>query len=372
MNNYQRFFTLVVFLILATPLQAQSVCLTKPPTLQMDQLFYDSLKKQIGSQKIRLALFPFYDGSALTPDPTLESGFAIAFYDLLKRNDQLGIFHPYVIFHHVKNSGLVAKDYFDDQKIIDLAKTLGATHAVYGMFQKKMADELRFFVKVVRLTDPPQSAILEFQALQSDRLFSVIGQASQKISSSVGAGTMSSKFLSSYLEQSPDFEAFRFYVKGMMSSASYHEVNLSIAAAWFDKASTLSYHFTPALQEKGRSLLMQALIYKQMQKDFSVLMTEARQAMEQAGLKPQKNKTPLMASMLTPLRWLNSQTHYTSGLSLLQGQKYAEALKAFAYAVEGLPEDGLGHYYLSKAYEGLKNPKAAYEMDVARGLNPCL
>lgn len=240
----------------------------------MSQQYIGLLKDSIKDQKIRVALFPFQDGSLMDNDPVLSNGFAVILYNILEKIDRMGVYHPFVVFDSLKSQSIVQEEYFSDEKIIPSAATLGATHAVYGMFQKQ-GFQIRFFLKVVDVTNSKNiGGTQEFMTDQSNRFFSVATEAARAILKTIGGIKPSEEALKTFEKTSPTFESFRFYVKGMEKSAFYNEVDLGIAKAWFEKSSALSYSFKPAYEEKARTLFMMALLGKQMGKDTSLLWAE--------------------------------------------------------------------------------------------------
>lgn len=328
-----------------------------PSQAEMDQAFFASLTEGIQSQKVRIAFFPFQDGSLLNPDTTLESLFPILYYEMLSSEQQKSGYHPFVTLNAVKAKELKTEELFSDETMPALAKSLGATHAVYGMFQKQTGTDLRYFIKIAHLDQKKPVKTLEFTVSQGDRFFSAVAESLAAILKEVGVKP--AKEANPYLTNAPSFEAIRFYAKGMENSLNYQETNLAIAKVWFEKAFTTSYHFKRALIEKARTLFMQALILRQREMDPTLLLTEARAALKEAGKSGSAS------------RWENADAAFVAGASLLNGQPAAAAL-SLEKTVRLTPEDGIAHRLLSKAYAASGNAKSNLESEIAGKLNPCL
>ncbi len=360
--------------------EAQVLCSTPPPAAEMDALFYQALKDQIKSQKIRIAIFPFQDGSQLPPDPILEKGFGIALIDLLSSVEKVGVYSPLVIMNTVNTQGLTSADFFSSDKIAAAALALGATHAVSGMFQRQ-GSSLRFFIKILDVSNGKMvgpsgaspsgaSPILEFMSEQSERFFTVNTDVAKEVLGAIGKEKIDPKFLGQYVRQAPSFEAFRYYLKGMERSTSYQEVDLGIAKVWFEKATTLSYDFYKAYEEKARVLYMTALIRKQMGEDSSLLLQDAERALRLANFTigiPNKKKPGEIGARQSTLRWWIENFILGNGTGLMNSNKVQEAVTEIKNAVQLVPEDGIAHSYLAKALSG-----AAEETVLAKKLNPCL
>ena len=164
-------FFLILFFVAASPLWAQSPCATPPPSAEMDRQFYNYLKNLVKDSKVRLAIFPFQDGSQGELDPVIEKGYAVLLYNLIKNTKNVGAYHPFLVFEQLKKNGLTSADYFSDDKIMQAAKDLGATHAVFGMFQKK-GTFLRYFLKVASVEENQSLGLIqEYSSEQTERFF---------------------------------------------------------------------------------------------------------------------------------------------------------------------------------------------------------
>lgn len=364
-------FTLVLLFYLPSAF-AQTPCSTPPSKQEMDKEFYNALSGWVKKQKVRLAIFPFQDGSRISHDPVLEEGFGIAMFDFLSLSPGMGVYHPFVVQNTVNSERLTSADYFSDEKILKASEQLDATHAIFGMFQKQPGNQLRYFIKIADVGQKKSvGTVLEFVTDEGDRFFESIAEASKKILGAMGEKPAKG-FIRKQLEENPGFESFRFYVKGMTASNSYDSVSLAIAKVWFEKSASLSYTFKKANQEKARALLMISLIQKQMGKDFSIELGEAQQTLQFGKIAYEKRKKYATFPFNEPDRWLEGHLAYLSGLAFLQSNNTNKALEAFARAVTLIPEDGLSHYYLSTLYEKTGNQKANYEKNLARSINLCV
>lgn len=330
----------------------------------MDKQFYDYLKNLAKDSKTRIAIFPFQDGSQGDLDPVIEKGYAILLYNLLKNTKDVSVYHPFLIFDQLKKNSMTSPDYFNDDKIMQAGKELGATHIVYGMFQKK-GTFLRYFIKVASVEkNQSLGSIQEYSSEQTERFFAVTADAGKNILGSIGKFKRDEEYVKKFLKESPSFESFRYYIKGMEKSGSYNEVDLGIAKVWFEKSSTLSYAFSGAYEEMARCLFMMALIQKQMGKDASLLWTEGQGVLERGTLTSKNTFT--QNSSLGAVRWLTSNFNFALGVGKLQSGDSSEAKNNLSEAVKLLPEDGLAHFYLGKAGGG------GDQDTLARTLNGCL
>lgn len=261
----------------------------------MDGALVNFLKSQTAGQEIRLAIFPFQDGSVSGVDPTLEKGFAIVLYDILRTQPKIGLFHPFLVFNIVASQGITSADYFTDDRMVGAGGSLGATHVVYGMFQKK-GNLLRYFVKVADVKAKQlEEPVMEFAAEQGDRFFPVAADAANAILKGIGRKGIDAGTLKKFLEKSPSFEAFRYYVKGMEKSATFREVDLGVAKVWFEKATIASYTFQTAYEEMARTSFMLALIDKAGGKDPTLTIVEGNQVLERGRLAaPASRKSELV------------------------------------------------------------------------------
>lgn len=285
-----RFFlvSLLVFSLFSTPIGAEETCSPE----SMDSALGNFLKSQTAGREIRLAFLPFQDGSLGERDPTLEKAFPLAFYEILRSQPKIGVIHPLLVFNAVSVSGLTSADLFTDDRAVSAASGLGATHVVFGMFQKKGA-LLRYFVKIAS-SESKQTLgqVTEYAAEQSDRFFAVAADTAQNVLKTIGRKGVDSVALKKFLERSPSFEAFRYHVKGMEKSSAFREVDLQVAKVWFEKAAMASYTFKTAYEETARTLLMLALMQKQTGKNFVLLTSEAHQVLERGRLAAGKSKQP--------------------------------------------------------------------------------
>ena len=270
----------------------------------MDGSLANFLKDRVSGEEIRLAVFPFQDGSLGEVDPTLEKAFALVFYDILHSQPKIGVYHPFLVFNTIASQGLSSADTFADDRVIAAAGELGATHVIYGMFQKK-GTLLRTFVKVADMkTRQPAGQMMEFAAEQSDRFFSVATDTAEAVLKTIRKQGMNKASLKKFLEESPSFEAFRYYVKGMEKSHAFQEVNLGVAKVWFEKAAIASYTFQTAYEEMARTLFMLALMQKQTGKDFVLLMNEGHQILRRAQLAAGTRSASGKTKQSTLVDWL--------------------------------------------------------------------
>ncbi|MBX7149074.1 hypothetical protein K1X76_08300 [bacterium] len=344
---------IVFFLLLLGPIRAvlaQTPCTTPPNTQAMDRVFYDNLINRTKSEKIRIAVFPFQDGGFIGDDPTLASMFPLSLYEFLTDYKETGVYHPFLT---VGDKTLTNNDLFDDDKMLEAAKKLGATHVVYGMFQKQPQNTMRFFIKIKdveknqSLTPP-----LEYAGDIGDRYFSIIADAASDIARLVFKEKTRPKGFDFFLTQHVSFEAFRFFAKGMEASSHYNDTSLEIAKVWFEKATSLSYQFTRGFEERARTLLMQALIIKVSGKNFAQLYGEG------VTLIPNTGKNVKASYHLSPKRWTESGEAYVSGLTMMQSNAPAEAKTSFTKAATLVPEDAMAWYNLSKVGDGNALAKA--------------
>ncbi|MBI2339077.1 MAG: hypothetical protein HYU99_01760 [Deltaproteobacteria bacterium] len=269
---------LLIFTLFSNPVRAQVTCSPEA----MDGALASYLKLQVAGQEIRLAIFPFQDASGGASDPTLEKGFALLFYEILYSQAKIGVIHPFLVFNSA--SALASTDLFADDRIISAAASLGATHAVYGMFQKK-GELLRYFVKVADVNAKQEiGTVMEFAAQQNERFFNVAADAAGTILQRVGRKGADVKSLKKFQEQGPTFEAFRYYVKGMEKSGAFREVDLGAAKVWFEKATIASYTFKTAYEEMARTIFMLAAIDKSAGKDPTLMVVEGNQVLERGKL----------------------------------------------------------------------------------------
>ncbi len=335
----------------------------------MNQHYDQYLRSLVKDNEIRIAVFPFQDGSLLAEaDSVIENGFTYVFSDLLHRIPKVGIFHPFVILNALQSQGLSSNDYYSADKVASLASSIGATHVVYGMFQRQ-GENLRYFVETAQVTPfARMGAVREFQTHQSERFFSVALDAMSEIAGTIMGKKIARQTLVKIEKETPTFEAFRYYVKGMDKSRYYNEVDLGIAKVWFEKAGALSYTYRDAFQALARSLYMTALIYKQMNKDASLLWTEGNNAAQQGGMIYSSNKKEKATLPSGPERWYLAAQSFSQGVNHLQSNDFPKARASLGETARLLPEDGLNHHFLVQA--------GSFEADKERALveelKPCV
>lgn len=256
-----------ILLLFSFPALAQQPC---TQTEAMNKSFLAQLAAPAG-KGTKIAFFPLQDGSQADVDPTLGEAFPFFFHSLLASLGGFAVIHPYLVLNAIEVRGLSNDALFDDDIIAAMAKELGATYAVYGMFQRRPGGHIRTFLKIADLVHGKiLGPVIEFETEEGNRFFSVGTDAAKKIIG-VTAGKKISPKVPAY-----DFEAFRYYVKGMDKSRKYQEPDLTISRVWFEKAYSLSYSFTEALAQKARALLMSAFLAQKNGKDVSLEMAELR------------------------------------------------------------------------------------------------
>lgn len=323
----------------------------------MTRHYHQWLEKQVAEQKIRLALFPFEDG--IESDETFQKLFPLTLYDYLKRSRKAGILHPFLTFKAVVSEGAaLPPQLFAEQTAIEKSKGLSATHALIGMFQKQPGNEVRFFIKVISLKDGKNlGPILEFTSEQGNRFFGLMAEVANAILAHLTGEKIN---FSSLVSNPPNFEAYRYFVKGMEKSDAYHETNLMVAKVWFEKAMSASFHFKKAASESARALFMLSLLQKQAAKNSSLFFQEANELLSTSGSYGLENH-----------RWLQGYLAFTSGVGYFQGGQFKKAQTELEKAVLLLPEDGVAHEYLSQTNGRLGSVKAEKERALARELGTC-
>jgi len=345
-----------------------------PSAAEMSRLYQEYLVKSEETQEIRLAFFPFQDGSVSEMDPTLQDAFPIALYNFFTSVEKVGDLHPFAVMNVLAAQPLSNSDLFDESRIIAVASTVKATHAVIGMFQKQ-GDQLRYFIKVVDVSNGKViDTVKEFQAQLSDRFFSAMGDTAEEIGKTLGVKFPKSQIRTTELA-TPTFEAFRYYVKGMQKSRTYNEVDLGIAKVWFEKSSTISYDYKPALEDLIRVLAMQGLWNKQMGKDSSIIWAEAETVNQRLGATPMaadKNKKGVITLPAGYKRWLRANQLFIEGIGNAQSNQVGPAVSSFEQLVQLTPEDGVAHKILGDIYSKIGNGKASQEQALAGQIGSCV
>ncbi|OGP10233.1 MAG: hypothetical protein A2048_01760 [Deltaproteobacteria bacterium GWA2_45_12] len=356
-----------IFLLTGHGKMVFASCLTPPPSLVMDEQMIGWLKTQTKKSKTRIALFPFEDRSQIEPDLALGSGFAIVLYDFLKKTNETGIYHPFVMLHSTRSNNLTNADLFDDEKILQAASSIEASHAVLGLFQRQPDGTLRYFIKIMEVASKKQlgTTIEEFTD-QGDRFFASIGEASSQILKTISGSKISTDFLRNSVAKSPSYEAYRYYLKGMLESSSYNATRLEVAKAWFEKATSLSYGFKSAFHEKARTLFMLAIIQKIMGQDSSASIGEAAFLLKEYPLESEKKTKngEVLSSSIGTERWLKSHLAFVSGMNLVKANQQGQAQKELGIAISLVPEDGLAQLALSRLGK-------TGDANLVSQLNPC-
>lgn len=373
---FKKLLIVIFFSLLLTSSKAFSQpiqCSTPPPSQALDQAFYTDLSQSVSKREVRIAIFPFYDGTQISKDETLQNGFAIAIYDFLRYISNIGVYHPFVVFNVMKQHSLTAENYFSEDSIIPIAKQINATHAVIGMFQNLPENRIRYFIKIVDVQSGKRvGKVLEYLTEKTDRFFSVTSDATRDVLQTLTGKKTKSSIFKSYLMSAPSFESFRYYIKGMQRSHSYNETNLNVAQVWFQKSYNLSYSFKEVYNEIARLHFMIALIQKQQGKDFSISLEKARQALANSSIQEGKDKNQQLNSIVRAHRWFNAHQYFSQGVNYLNSGHFEDAKRQLEKGVKLIPEDGLAHYYLSHVYSQLGDPKASEELGLAKGLNGCI
>jgi len=354
---------------------AQSQCRLGPNLSQMNELYYGSLKSLLIKKKIRLAIFPFKNESPTQHNPeTISYGMQLVLNDFLSLSPKIGVFHPFIIWDAMRQQNETARS-LSQASMTQMAKELGATHAIFGLVQDRGRNQLRYFVKVLPLLDTKKGLqILEYETEGGYHFFSTAAAVATDILK-ITKTRISTTLLKNHVKKSPKFVAFRYYVKGMVRSNSYSEIQLSVAKAWLEKAYAHSLNFTSALREKGRVLLMLALIDKEKGKDFTLFVQEARSSLELARQISKRigQRRTWLPFHLRPERWLKAQEYFVMGMQALKRGKFKGANKQLLQATSLVPEDGLAHFFLAESYRQLgKGAQATSENNLAKDLNPCL
>lgn len=354
---------------------------------KMDHLFYDWLDNQVKGQETRVALFPFRDGSAVKhTDEIALTGLQIALYEYLSKVLDYNIIHPFSVWD--KLGGYNIPKNMSDRDLIKKAKEMGATHLIFGQFQKQTDNKIRYFTRLVYLEntgDHPRIKTKEYKTEASSSFFTETAGATKDISMWLGGNFINEEITSLLINTAPTYEAFRYYVKGMMVSHKYDEVQLNIAKSWFEKSFSLSYNFTEALWEKSRILQMIALIKREAGIDPASFLTEANQVMELAS-KIDRNveyasyhdKTKDVfkqksLSTIGPRRWNDSYRLFTKAYHQMEVGNHTKAFPIFKEAYKLLPESALVELYMGKILTRLsRNSEAIPYRTTAVSLNPCL
>lgn len=351
---------LLLFLLTVPSAFPQSPCNTPLPLEAINAKYIESLTSAVNKGKTRIAVFPFQDGSQNKIDSTLELAFPALFFYLLDGFSDTKVYPLPVILDILGKKGVASSSYFDDETIAATAKELGATHAVYGMVQSRDQNQIRYFVKVADLEKKSiLSPVLEYTSEQGNRFFSIGADSASDILRNIGGKKTKGKSFKGKLDPGPSYEAFRYHLKGMEKGRAYNLTDLAVAKIWFDKATSLSYNFTWAFGEKMRVLLMTALLQRQVGKDFSLLLEEAREAAGRAGV-GEADKSAY--------RWQEGLAAFHGGVSFLNNKNAREASPLLTKATSLLPEDGLAHYFLSQA----GGSTSGSELTLARELNRCI
>lgn len=366
--SFQRLFLLLTFTFVFPQNPVLAFCSTPPNLTAMNQRYDEYLRNLVKDNEIRIAVFPFQDGSLAEADEVMEKGFAYVFSDVLQRIPKVGVFHPFVVLNALQSQGLSSHDYYSADRVASVAASIGATHVVYGMFQRQR-ENLRYFVETAAVTPLARvGTVREFQTHSSERFFSVALDAISEIAGAITGKKIARETLVKIEKQTPTFEAFRYYVKGMDKSRTYNEVDLGIAKVWFEKATALSYTYAEAFRELARTLYMTALIYKQMDKDASLLWTEGNNAAQRGGMIYASNKKKKEISPSGPERWYLAAQSFSQGVNHLKSNDLPKARAALGETARLVPEDGLNHHFLVQA--------GSFEADKERALveelKPCV
>lgn len=346
-----------------------------PPSVsEMNRLYHDYLVEVVSQQETRLVFFPFQDGSMSETDPTLQNAFPFALYHFLARLEKTGSMHPFAVMNELDRTPLRGPELFDEVSVSQVASKLKATHAIAGMFQKQ-GDQLRYFVKVIEVKNNQiVGGIQEFQAQLSNRFFSAMGDTSQSIASNLGSRLQDSQIRASEL-QTPTFESFRYYVKGMEKSRGYDEVDLGVAKVWLEKSSTSSYTYKPALEDLVRVLAMQSLWNRQVKRDSSLLWSEVNTIRQRLGTSPAtiiKNKKGAVSLPVNYDRWLKANQFFVEGIGLAQSNQSPLAISSFEKLLQLTPEDGVAHKILADLYAKAGNSKASTQQSLATQIGACV
>lgn len=375
-----RYYYLHILLVtLLLPSFSFAVCQKEIPHMSLNQKMLESMSQTIQDSPIRLAILPFHDGSQIKSDPTLEKGFSLAFYDFLKDNSSLSVYHPFIVWNAIEKRKISSQNLFDTTTVNQVANDLKATHLVYGMFQKQGEGSYRYFIKVRDVAQSKRlGAIIEAYTRSTNLFFQDLSESSLKILENMNIKkTVNFQEL---VKSSPKFEAYRYYIKGMIKSQSYKSTALEVAKAWFEKSLTLSYHFSGAFQEKARVLFMIAMLQRFRGQDASLIIGEANYLLKQQPLlqgkssrkKNKKNYPSSLPSSVGPYRWMNAYLKFSSGISLLQSGQANLAINDLKEALELTPEDAMIAYYYSDALKKAGQAKASDWLKTAKSLNPCL
>jgi len=337
-----------------------------PPNLSaMDETFYASLQKNTETKKVTVSIFPFQDGTPGAQNPDLLAhSFSFIFNDLLEAYMDVGILHPFVTMEATKD--INQESLFDEVVMGDTAATLNTTYALFGLFQKLPQNQVRYFVKIFDVKQKKLvGTILEFTTSEDNIFFATVNEAVGKVAKTMGLGKISKGVQEAYLKTAPTYEGFRFYIKGMKSSAKYNKTSLEVSNAWFEKASNTGYSFAPTWREWARVHFMLSQIKKQEGLDFFSNYAEGERLYNLYDKR--KKHTP---TSLNPARFIEAAKAYASGLSLLQSGS-AQAYDKLLQATKLVPEDALAQNFLKEA--AIKSGKTAPEADsIVGAIAPCV
>ena len=225
---------------------------------------------------------------------------------------------------------------------------------------------MRYFVKIFDVKQKKLvGTILEFTTSEDNIFFATVNEAVGKVAKTMGLGKISKGVQEAYLKTAPTYEGFRFYIKGMKSSAKYNKTSLEVSNAWFEKASNTGYSFAPTWREWARVHFMLSQIKKQEGLDFFSNYAEGERLYNLYDKR--KKHTP---TSLNPARFIEAAKSYASGLSLLQSGS-AQAYDKLLQATQLVPEDALAQNFLKEAAS--KSGKTAAEADSIIGaISPCI
>lgn len=360
------------FFLFVPKIFAQIPCTHEPNYLAMNQEMMNYFQHSISSQNVRIAIFPFQDQTNSSPDPTLAQGFAVALIDILSKVQRMGIYPSLLTLQSSMASGIPPQNYFVESSMAPLAQSLGATHAIIGMFQKTGPTGLRYFVKIIdvrasRLLSPPQ----EFASEMTDRFLDAMGDTAKSILKTLNSSKIKVPSFEKYLEQNPSYEAFRYYVKGIEKSLVYNPADLAISRAWFEKATAASYTFNMAYMERIRVLMMLALIDRLQGKDISLLVSEAQKLLQMSKTQAFKSggssKKNTLDWPLSGLRLFLGYEFYVTGVGRFNSGQREEASHYLSEARRLVPEDALARAFLAKT-----GGRASEEMMRATNITNCL
>jgi TolB-like protein len=337
------FIPLFCLLELLLPLRSQAQCHQTADLSAMTGALSTWQNELSAGSKDRVAVMPFRDNVAVTPDAALALSIPYLLADAFG-NASPNLIVPEVIagILNAHSADFAVLD--DPQSAAKLAERAQARFVIFGSVQRADAGRVRVILNIYdaqrKLALSP--AVNFWTVMDAGFVPSIIQGAQDGFAQLKATRTL--KQDPNY--HVPSFTAFRYDIKGRLLDDLYNPNRLQLAAVWFGKALREDFlKFDDAAIGLAKVEFMLALIAKNQKKPYTAEWQAAHQALDSVS---KGHQTGLKAQSAT--RFSSAHASFGAGLIAYRAGNFGAALSQAEAGLALVPEDGqLQNLYLLSA-----------------------